>query len=437
MELLINGAIFGTTHCHMSSIEWQKRGLPHSHILVWLEEKLHPADVDPIISAEILNPKEDSVLYNIIKKHMIHGPCGALNRKSPCMKDGKCTKRYPRELLQETQTGRDGYPLYRRRKAGDGGFTAKVTILGCNEVEIDNKWVVPYCPILSKIFNAHINVEYCNTVKLIKYICKYVNKGSDQAVFGLERQEMRRDEVSRYEIGRYICSSEATWRILDFPIHHRYPPVEHLYVHLENGQRVYFTEDNVRDRIAEPPRTTLTAFFDLCREDDFAKTLLYCDVPQYYRWDRSSKKWKRRIQGIHVEGHPGIKSCDTLGRVYTIHPSAFECYCLCLLLHIVRGPTSYEDLRMVNQFKCATFREACSIRGLLEDEGHWSATLEEAALGRSPRMLRNLFGTMIVTCGLGNPKSLWDKHKESLAEDILLEVRICYLQTYRLQQLQL
>ncbi|XP_062519604.1 uncharacterized protein LOC134194679 [Corticium candelabrum] len=339
------------------------------------------------------------------------------------MKDGKCTKRYPRELLRETHTGHDGYPLYRRRKAGDGGFTAKVTILGCNEVAIDNKWVVPYCPILSKIFNAHINVEYCNTVKSIKYICKYVNKGSDQAVFGLERQEMRRDEVSRYEIGRYICSSEVTWRILDFPIHHRHPPVEHLYVHLENGQRVYFTEDNVRDRIAEPPRTTLTAFFDLCREDDFAKTLLYCDVPRYYRWDRSSKKWKRRIQGIHVEGHPGIKSCDTLGRVYTIHPSAFECYCLRLLLHIVRGPTSYKDLRMVNQFKCATFRRACSIRGLLEDEGHWSATLEEAAVGHSPRILRNLFGTMIVTCGLGNPKSLWDKHKESLAEDILLEPR--------------
>ena len=146
--------------------------------------------------------------------------------------------------------------------------------------------MVPYCLILSKIFNAHINVEYCNTVKSIKYICKYVNKGSDQAVFGLERQEMRRDEVSRYEIGRYICSSEATWRILDFPIHHGYPPVKHLYLHLENQQRVYFTEDNVRDRIAEPPKTTLTAFFHLCRVDEFAKTLLYCDVPQYYRWDR-------------------------------------------------------------------------------------------------------------------------------------------------------
>ncbi len=178
MEFLINGAIFGTTRCHMSSIEWQKRGLPHSHILAWLEEKLHPAGVDLIISAEIPNPEEDSVLYNIIKKHMIHEPCGALTRKSPCMKDGKCTKRYTRELLQEAQTRHDGYPLHRRRR-WEMVALQQSDNLSCNEVEIDNNWVVPYCPILSKIFNAHINVKYCNTVKSIKYICKYVHKGSD------------------------------------------------------------------------------------------------------------------------------------------------------------------------------------------------------------------------------------------------------------------
>ena len=170
------------------------------------------------------------------------------------MKDGKCTKRYPKELLQDTQTGHDVYPLYRRRRAGDGGFTAKATVSGCSEVEIDNKWVVRYCPILSKIFNAYINVEYCNTVKSIKHICKYVNKGSDQAVFGVERQGMKRNQVSRYEIGRHTCSSEATWRILDFPIHQRYPSVQHLSVHLENGQRVYFNEANIREKLSNCPR---------------------------------------------------------------------------------------------------------------------------------------------------------------------------------------
>ena len=45
------------------------------------------------------------------------------------------------------------------------------------------------------------------------------------------------DEVMRYQIGRYISSNEAVWRIFGFPIHERDPAVIHLAVYLENGQR--------------------------------------------------------------------------------------------------------------------------------------------------------------------------------------------------------
>lgn len=56
-------------------------------------------------------------------------------------------------------------------------------------MDIDNSWVVPFNPVLLRTFNAHINIEYCNSVKSIKYICKYVNKGSDHASFTLEDGE--------------------------------------------------------------------------------------------------------------------------------------------------------------------------------------------------------------------------------------------------------
>lgn len=141
------------------------------------------------------------------------------------MKEKTCSKRYPKPLLDETQTAEDGYPHYRRRSPESGGFTCKI-----NEVELDNRWVVPYNPVLLRTFKAHINVEYCNSVKSIKYICKYVNKGSDQATFAIEN---KKDEVKIYESGRYISSSEAVWRILGFSIHERFPTVLHLAVHLE------------------------------------------------------------------------------------------------------------------------------------------------------------------------------------------------------------
>ena len=64
------------------------------------------------------------------------------------------------------------------------------------------------------MFDAHINVEYCNAVKSIHYICKYVHKGSDQNIFGLKRDSETIDEVAQYQLGRYICSNEVFWRIM-------------------------------------------------------------------------------------------------------------------------------------------------------------------------------------------------------------------------------
>ncbi|GBN94556.1 hypothetical protein AVEN_215082-1, partial [Araneus ventricosus] len=125
----------------------------------------------------------------------------------------------------------------------DGLFIANIRFRGL-EVSVDNTWIVPYCPLLTKIFNAHINVEYCNSVKPIKYVCKYVNKGSDIAMFELTSGGNDLNEIHQYQMGRYISSNEAVWRILNLPIHDRHLTVINLSVHLENGQRVYITTEN-------------------------------------------------------------------------------------------------------------------------------------------------------------------------------------------------
>ncbi|KAL6742466.1 hypothetical protein Aduo_015614 [Ancylostoma duodenale] len=172
MDVITKSHIYGETRCWLYSVEWQKRGLLHAHILIWLKDKINPTQIDSIISAEIPNPDQEPGLYEIITKNMIHGPCGPLNPNSPCMKDRKCTKRYPREFIQETQAGNDGYPLYRRRRPEEGAFTAIMKVRTNNqqtEIEVDNGWVVPYSPSISKMFEVHVNVEYCNSVKSIKY----------------------------------------------------------------------------------------------------------------------------------------------------------------------------------------------------------------------------------------------------------------------------
>ncbi|GBP75982.1 hypothetical protein EVAR_32233_1 [Eumeta japonica] len=280
MDFIVKQHVFGETRCWMYSVEWQKRGLPHAHILIWLVETIKSNEIDDVISAEIPDNDEDPLLYEIVTKNMIHGPCGILNPSSRCMVDGKCLKRFPRQLVSETISGNDGYPLYRRRSTDNNGRSTTVKV-NQQDIEVDNRWVFPFSPLLSKTYKAHINVEFCHSVKSIKYICKYVNKGSDMAVFGVAAENYN-DEITHFQMGRYVSSNEAMWLVFSFPIYERHPTVVRLAVHLENGQRVYFTTENVLQRVDRPPSTTLTSFFEMCQNDDFGRTLLYSEMPKYY-----------------------------------------------------------------------------------------------------------------------------------------------------------
>ncbi|XP_073821564.1 uncharacterized protein [Musca autumnalis] len=422
MDFIVKHRVFGETRCWMYSVEWQKRGLPHAHILIWLIEKIRPNEIDDVISAEIPDESEDPDLHEVVTKNMIHGPCGSLNINSPCMVDGKCSKRFPRPLVAETITGNDGYPLYRRRSTSDNGRSTMVKV-NQQDIEIDNSWIVPYSPLLSKTFKAHINVESCHSVKSIKYICKYVTKGSDMAVIGVNAENSN-DELTQFQMGRYVSSNEALWRIYSFAIHERHPPVVHLAVHLENCQRVYFTEDNVLQRVDRPPSTTLTSFFELCQNDEFARRLLYSEIPRYYTWNKSAKKFQRRKQGNSVAGYPNLFSTDSLGRIYTVHPKNDECFYLRLLLVNVRGPTSFQDLRTINGELCDTYREACQRLRLLENDSHWIYTLEDAVLSSNPHQIRTLFSIIISTCFPSKPTDLWNNYKDAMCDDILHQIRI-------------
>ncbi|CAF4088148.1 unnamed protein product [Rotaria magnacalcarata] len=134
------------------------RGLPHAHCLSTLsnEDKIKTADdFDNIISAELPDRNVQSELYNIIITQNIHGPCGRLYPKSICMVDGSCSKKVTKAFCNETDASTDGYSIYRRRNnSNDTHFTR-------NNIQVDNRFVVPYNSFLSLKCNAHINVELC------------------------------------------------------------------------------------------------------------------------------------------------------------------------------------------------------------------------------------------------------------------------------------
>lgn len=253
---IVTREIFGKVVAIFYTIEFQKRGLPHAHILVTLvnDQRIQGAiDIDRTVCAEIPNPNTHPKLHEYVVKHMMHGPCGLLNPNSVCMRDGKCTKEFPKNFNETTLESINGYPLYRRR---DSGISANV-----RGQTLDNRYVVPFNPYLLAKFNCHINVEVCTTVKSVKYIYKYIYKGYDSATIQIQnddeqvQQQMVHDEISNFLNARYVGSTEAMWRIFEFPMHYQSHVIIRLDIHLENSHNVIFREGNELQAMQRPHQT--------------------------------------------------------------------------------------------------------------------------------------------------------------------------------------
>ncbi|GJY32873.1 ATP-dependent DNA helicase PIF1-like protein [Tanacetum coccineum] len=140
----------------------------------------------------------------------------------------------------------------------------------------------------------------------------------------------------------YLAPCEAVWRILSFDIHYSYPSVMKLNFHLPNQNPVTLRDSECLPALLEREAIDVTMFTD---------------------WFNLN------------EQHPPAR---TLTIVYS-NPAAGERYFLRMLLNVVRGAQSFEELLMVNKRVCVTFKEACFYYGLLNDDREWTRAIQEAS----------------------------------------------------------
>mgnify|MGYP001332348125 CR=1 FL=1 len=270
-------------------IEWQKRGLPHSHSFFWLDGAWDdPAHIDRFVSAEIPSAFNEPALYETVTKHMIHYPCGPQNNNpgAPCCLDDdgrlrRCSKGFPKPYNSETTVTSGRYAQYRRRDGPKVEF-----LINGKPKQVGNEWVVPFSPYLSVTYDAHINVEVCASLNSLKYLHKYMHKGSDRATIEFN---MGMDEITEYISGRWWGAMECAWTILGYPKMGHYPSVLQLVVHMPGEQQVTWDESEDPDKVLrniENQKSQLQAFFEHNREHPDER-LLYQEMPKYYTWNRT------------------------------------------------------------------------------------------------------------------------------------------------------
>ncbi|KAF8084359.1 hypothetical protein N665_0721s0016 [Sinapis alba] len=381
MDDLTKKHMLGKTVSSMYTLEFQKRGLSHAHILLFLHptsKLLTKDDIDKIISAEIPIKSEEPELYEVIKDTMIHGPCGAANMR---------------------------FPVYKRLNQSE-------SIELKNGFRTDNRWVIPYNKKLSLRYKAHINVEWCNQAGSIKYLFKYINKGQNRVTVAVEppnnvvqkelsRQSVKqKNEIKDFFDCRYVSASEAGWRTFQFPLHFRSTAVEKLNFHLPGKQHVIFKgkdkmEVVVSRKLIED--TMFLAWFKLCKIDDLARTITYAQIPNYFTYHKKEKKFKRCKRGFSI------------GRINYAPRVQEDSYYLRVF---------YKDIKTFGGVVHGGYKEACFARGLLDDDQEYIDDLVRRSYACSATELRNVFAMMLINNSLVMPEIVWEHTWQCLSEDI-------------------
>ena len=340
---IVENKVFGKVVSYFVVVEFQKRGLPHTHQSYTLAEEdkpRTPEDIDKIVTAEIPDPETQPLLHELVKTHMVHGPCGIDNPDAPCMKmdNGvlKCSKGYPKPFQETTTIDEFGRVQYRRRNNG-----RKVKVY-CGDrkknFNLSNQWIVPYNPALLLKYQAYINIEIVHGAEShLKYMFKYFTKGPDRCLVQMKDGSPVTDELNNYQDSRYIGATEGCWRIQEFPLRFRYPPVEMLAIHLEDQQNVLFkdgelTKEELQEVLNQNQTSQLTKFFKLNQENQKANAYRYDQILQHFRWDKTKKEFierKNKIKRIPInDGELDDPKSDQIGRmpIISLNPHTKELF---------------------------------------------------------------------------------------------------------------
>ncbi|KAF7808055.1 uncharacterized protein G2W53_040216 [Senna tora] len=184
--------------------------------------------------------------------------------------------------------------------------------------------------------------------------------------------------------------------------------------HLPDQHGVVFGDHDSIDSVvfnATVKQTKFLAWFEANKRYPKAKSLTYAQFPSQFVYKTDCRQWFERKLG------------RSIGRLYYVAPGSGELHYLRLLLTFTKGPTCYEDIRTINGFVYPTFKDACYVMGLLDDDKEYTEGIVEGSKWSSGFYLQKLFLTLLIHNIIARPSYVWENTWMHLSDDILLKKR--------------
>ena len=182
-RVLIKGEVLGTVDHFYWKKEYQARGAPHYHVLLWIKDApvIGQDDPDEVlewiqdrITCHIPKKETDPELYNLVTRYQMHRCSSYCKRRRKCgsVFITRCRFGFPRQPCENAKLNSVSDSLKSRNK---------IYQLARTESEIR---VNDYNPLLLMLWKANIDVQFVaeSSLALAHYVSGYVTKAEKSSM---------------------------------------------------------------------------------------------------------------------------------------------------------------------------------------------------------------------------------------------------------------
>ena len=380
MKILKSRSILGRITGYLYRYEYQNRGLPHVHILLWTDTDVDdPEIVNRYVTAELppLNKDDESIerWRSLAQKYQEHHH----SKRCGFPQTGKCCYHYPHDPVPFTVPYGRRMQL-RRRKVEDAN-------------------IVPYNPELLNLLRCNMDLEVVSSTQCPAYTLKYTSKDSSHSDIRTHTAKYHGKEVDddiHYWMATKITgTAECVMDLLGCDRYGISPTVIMLSLHLQN-RRVFIVDE-------DDPEPKPKGLSDIERYFRRPLDTIFDDVTmlQYYeQFAIGSRTNTYQDEGDLTHSNrlyvaPYDESNRKVARFKNYMPSSGELYYLKVLLTHIPA-RDYDSLYQYEDVRYDTYHQVAIARGLVPAEHDGIVCIKEAiTMKLTPAAVRGMCAILI------------------------------------------